>query len=77
MDLRKTTVRPPSPPRTGCTMSIKHFFLLSLCCAGLTGCATRETAADRLVVEPRGTQERVTTEKKPFVWPDWAPNVGR
>ncbi len=58
-------------------MSIKHFFLLSLCCAFLPGCATRETASERLVVEPRGTQERVTTQKKSFEWPEWAPTVGR
>lgn len=53
------------------------FFLLSLCCAGLPGCATRESHTHRLVVEPRGTQERVSTEQKPFEWPEWAPTVGR
>ena len=58
-------------------MRIKHFLLLSLCCTGLPGCATRETAAERLVVEQRGTQQRVTTGKKAFEWPEWAPTVGR
>ena len=47
-------------------------FLLSLVFL-FTACTTRETESRRMVVEQRGTQERVTTEKKPFVWPDWAP----
>jgi hypothetical protein len=47
-------------------------FLLSLAFL-LTACTTRETDSRRMVVEQRGTQERVTTEKKPFVWPGWAP----
>lgn len=57
------------------TMSLRHFFLFALGGVLLMGCATRETATDRLVVEQRGPQERVTAEKKPFAWPAWAPTV--
>ena len=41
-------------------MRIKHFLLLSLCCTGLPGCATRETAADR-----RGGDARSLRRSRP------------